>query len=92
VLRAAGDLRWEPGRRLGPDGATVAVTADVVESPDFMVGMFALAVASYEEAMAIARNCPHLRYGGSVSVRQVARRFFTPIGSEGPSPRGSPEL
>lgn len=77
LLEAAGDLRWEPGRRLGPNGMAVPVSADVVESPDFVVGMFALDVGSYEEAVAIARDCPHLRYGGSVSVRQVARRFFT---------------
>lgn len=77
VLRAAGDLRWEPGRRLGPEGSLVAVASDIVESPDFLVGMFALDVDSYEEAMAIARECPHLRYGGSVSVRPVARKFFT---------------
>ncbi len=81
LFMAAGDLRWEPGRRLGPTGVPVSVAADVVESPDFMVGMFALRVSTYEEAMAIALGCPHLRYGGSVSVRQVARGFLTNQGS-----------
>jgi hypothetical protein len=27
--------------------------------------------------MALARQCPHLRYGGSVSVRQVGGGFVT---------------
>jgi hypothetical protein len=77
LLMAAGDLRWEPGSRLGPMGAPIAVSEGVVESPDFVVGMFALRVGSYDEALAIARQCPHLRYGGSVSVRRVARGFVT---------------
>lgn len=77
ILMAAGDLRWEPGLRLGPDGASVAVASDVIASPDFVVGMYALRVASYAEAVAIARACPHLRYGGSISVRQAARGVMT---------------
>ena len=77
VLMAAGDLRWEPGSRLGPNGTPVAVSEAEVESADFVVGMFALRVTSYEDAVAIARQCPHLRYGGSVSIRRVARGFLT---------------
>ena len=77
VLVAAGDLRWEPGERLAPSGNLVSVDGATVESPDFVVGMFALRVDSYEEALAIARDCPHLRYGGSVSVRQVGQGFVT---------------
>jgi hypothetical protein len=72
VLMAAGDLRWEPGRRFGPNGVPITVSTQAVESPDFVVGMFAIRVDTYEDAVAIARECPHLRYGGSVSVRQLA--------------------
>ena len=81
LLIAAGDLRWEPGRRVGPAGTAEAVSVDEVASPDFLVGMFALRVDSYEEALAIARDCPHLRYGGSVSVRQVGQGFVTVQGT-----------
>lgn len=77
TLMAAGDLRWEPGTRLGPNGSTVTVADAAVESPDFLVGMFAIRADSYEQAMAIARACPHLRYGGSVSVRRAARGVVT---------------
>jgi hypothetical protein len=77
VLVAAGDLRWEPGERLAPAGVEMPVPGQVVDGPDFVVGMFAVRASSYEAAMAIARACPHLKYGGSVSVRQVGQGFVT---------------
>jgi hypothetical protein len=83
VLMAAGDLRWEPGSRLGPTGIPVAVPDGVLDSPDFVVGMFALRVGSYEEALAIARQCPHLLYGGSVSIRRVGTGFVAVQGAGG---------
>lgn len=79
-LLAAGDLRWEPGSRLGPSGQVVPVGADEVDQPSFVVGMFAVRAESYDEALAVARDCPHLRYGGSVSVRQVGGGFVTTPG------------
>lgn len=80
VLLAAGDLAWEPGRRLGPSAVPVPLATDVVEQADYVVGMLALRVGTYEEAVAIARDCPHLRYGGSVSVRRVGMGFVTVAG------------
>ncbi|MEZ4587743.1 MAG: YciI family protein [Gemmatimonadales bacterium] len=77
VLIAAGDLRWEAGSKLGPDAVPVSVSERVVESPEFLVGMYALRATSYQEAVAIASACPHLRYGGSVSVRRLATGFLT---------------
>lgn len=77
LLVAAGDLRWEPGERLGPMGRRVAVGGDVVDDSDYMVGMFAVRVDTYEEALELARASPHLRYGGSVSVRRVGAGFVT---------------
>jgi len=82
TLVAAGDLRWEPGARLGPSGSVLPVTADEVGASDFLVGMFALRVDSYEEALAVAEGCPHLRYGGSVSVRRVGSGFVTVPGMD----------
>ena len=89
VLMAAGDLRWEPGQQVLTDGAGVEVAASYLDQPEYVVGMFAIRATSYEEAMAIARDCPHLDYGGTVSVRQVGTGFVTAAGfgdwdAEGP--------
>ncbi len=77
LLVAAGDLRWEPGERLGPEGAAVAVAEDEMLQPGYVVGMYALRADSYEQALSLARQCPHLRYGGSVSIRRVGGGFVT---------------
>lgn len=82
MLVAAGDLRWEPGERLGPRGVPVTVSADVVRDPGYMVGMLALRVDTYEEALEVARGCPHLLYGGTVSVRRVGAGFVTVDGMD----------
>jgi hypothetical protein len=34
-------------------------------------GFFMISAADYEAAMAVARECPHLRHGGVVTVRSV---------------------
>ncbi len=80
-LVAAGDLRWEPGQRLTPQlaaaGTPVPGDPSAVDDPNFVVGMFTVRAESYEAAVALARLCPHLEYGGSVSVRQVGGGFVT---------------
>ncbi len=80
ILVAAGDLRWEPGQKLASMGVEAPVDPASVDTPEFVVGMLALRTNSYDEAVAIARACPHLRYGGSVSVRRVGAGFVTVAG------------
>jgi len=76
-LVAAGDLAWEPGIMVSSDEPPLEAPAGTVADPDFLVGMFTIRAGSYEEALAIAQECPHLRYGGSVSVRRVGQGFVT---------------
>jgi hypothetical protein len=80
VLVAAGDLRWEPGMRLETAGS--ATPFSTTAAPDFLVGMFAVRARDYEEARRIAAECPHLRYGGTVSVRRVGGGFVTVDGAD----------
>ncbi|MBT8487794.1 MAG: hypothetical protein HKN72_03075 [Gemmatimonadetes bacterium] len=82
VLVAAGDLQWEPGRRLASEDQVLNLPPEIVADPDFLVGMFAVRATSYEEAAAIAAECPHLDYGGSVSVRRVGTGFVTVPGMD----------
>jgi hypothetical protein len=81
LLVAAGDLRWEAGLRLAATGP-LDTAGNPVAEPDFLVGMFAIRASSYEDARAIAENCPHLNYGGTVSVRQVGAGFVTVPGMD----------
>jgi hypothetical protein len=37
-------------------------------------GVFLIRAASMDAAMAVARECPHLRHGGSITIRGVDRR------------------
>lgn len=48
------------GRPAGPDGGTGPLG-----------GLFIVRAGSWEEAMEIARSCPHLRHGGVISVRRI---------------------
>ena len=77
LLVAAGDLRWEPGLRVVDAERWNTAEEGTVADPGFLVGMFALRADSYEEALAIARNSPHLTYGGTISVRRVGGGFVT---------------
>lgn len=81
VLVAAGDLRFEGGRRLGR-GAPVSLAAADARSPDHLVGILTLRVPSYEAALEIARRSPHLTYGGTVTVREVGLGFVTVPGMD----------
>lgn len=80
VLVAAGDLRWEPGVRLTTAGPAEPLALE--SDPGFLVGMFTIRAADYDEARRIAAECPHLRYGGTVSVRRVGGGFVTVAGND----------
>ena len=74
VLVAASDLALEQGVRYGPSDGSVP---ELAQSPDYVIGVLTLRMNAYHEALAIARSCPHLRFGGTVTVRRVGGGFFT---------------
>ncbi len=64
-LKDGGDnLRSDPARG-GP------VVASGPSSPETLGGYFIVGADSYDQAMTLARDCPHLLYGGRVEVRQI---------------------
>lgn len=81
VLIAAGDLAWDPVRRIDAAGG-MAMYTEAIQDPNYVVGMFTVRADSYEEALELARECPHLRFGGSVTVRQVSQGFVTVPGMD----------
>ncbi len=43
----------------------------LVEEPGVLGGYFIIAAANYEEALKIAAECPHLKHGGVIELREV---------------------
>jgi hypothetical protein len=74
VLIGASDLALEQGVRFGPPESPVP---SQVPDTDYIVGVLTLRMDAYHEALAVARSCPHLRYGGTVTVRRAGAGFFT---------------
>jgi hypothetical protein len=55
--------------RLGAPGAVGAAAA---APEDEIRGYFVISAASLDDALAVARGCPHLRHGGRIVVRPIA--------------------
>ena len=77
-MRAEG--RFVGGDRLSNDVRSVSETAGrsvvtdgpYAESKEIVGGYFCITAASFDEACAVARGCPSLKYCGRVEVRQIA--------------------
>jgi hypothetical protein len=55
------------------EGRTVVVDNNPDTSPNAIVGYFLIEAQDYEHAVKAAEGCPHLKYGGTVEVRQIDR-------------------
>jgi hypothetical protein len=77
----AGRGRLVTAARLSGDGRLLAspapgaaiAAADTAATANPVTGFFVIRAAGLAEAVEIARGCPHLAYGGEISVRPVAR-------------------
>jgi hypothetical protein len=76
--RAKGQLKG--GSKLTDDAGKILRTAagrlsttdgPYIESKEIVGGYFLLSAADYAEACRIAGDCPHLKYGSHIEVRQV---------------------
>jgi len=65
-------LKDEGGRHMRRVGGEVRVVdGPYAEAKEVLGGYFEIEAADYDEAIAISRECPHLRYGGRIELRQV---------------------
>jgi hypothetical protein len=72
LLKAGSKLTDDAGRILRTNGGRVSTTdGPFVESKEIVGGYFLLSAGSYAEACRIAEDCPHLKYGSYIEVRQV---------------------
>ena len=64
-------LRDHQGKVLRRAGGRVAVTdGPYTEAKEVIGGFFTLECAGYEQAMELARDCPHLDFG-AIEIREV---------------------
>lgn len=65
-------LRDDGGRilRAGDDGVRV-LDGPYSETKEVIGGYFAIQAESYDEAVRISSDCPHLAFGGSIELREV---------------------
>jgi hypothetical protein len=52
-------------------GQVVVSEQPSCSSESVIAGYFLIQARDYEQAQAIARGCPHLKYGGSIEIRQI---------------------
>lgn len=78
VGRLITEGKARPGVALAREGATVHFNKRVVldgpyaESKEAIGGTLVLDVATMEEAIAIAKACPSLRYNGAIEIRPIS--------------------
>ena len=71
-LKASNKLTDDSGRILrGNDGRVSTTDGPYAESKEIVGGYFLLSAGNYAEACRIAADCPHLKYGTYIEVRQV---------------------
>ena len=65
-------LKDEGGRHLVAKGKEILVTdGPFAEAKEVLGGYFAIEAKSYDEAVEIAKTCPHLKYNGRIELRQI---------------------
>jgi hypothetical protein len=72
VLLGSHKLADEPGQVLRATSGKVRVTdGPYSETKEILGGYYLIEAATYDQAVATTRDCPHLEYGGTIEVRQV---------------------
>jgi hypothetical protein len=65
-------LKEEGGRHMiAGERGTLVTDGPFAEAKEVLGGYFIVEASSYDEAVEIARGCPHLDYGGRIEVRQI---------------------
>jgi hypothetical protein len=65
-------LRDGEGKQLKIENGELRITdGPYAEVKEILGGYFALQAADYDEAVELSKDCPHLKYGGRIEVRQI---------------------
>jgi hypothetical protein len=78
-IRGGQKLTDDGGRRLRTQDGRVSVTeGPFSESQEVLGGYFSIVAADFDEAVEIARTCPHLIDGQWIDVRQIDATHLEP--------------
>ncbi|HVG28540.1 MAG TPA: YciI family protein [Pyrinomonadaceae bacterium] len=73
-LLVGGEKLEDDARVLRDVGGRVAVSEGHAQVPgESIAGYFLIQARDYQHAVTIAEGCPHVRHGGSIEVRRIAR-------------------
>ncbi len=65
-------LKDEGGKHLsGANGGLRVTDGPYTEAKEVIGGFFTISAADYDEAVATASGCPHLKYGGRIELREI---------------------
>lgn len=65
-------LKDEGGKHLsGANGSLRVTDGPFSEAKEVIGGFFTIIAADYDEAVAVASGCPHIKFGGRIEVREI---------------------
>src|SRR5436305_543517 len=68
-------LENEPGKVLrGTAGKVLVTDGPYSETKEWLGGYYLIEAPTYQAAVNVSRDCPHLEYGGTIEVRAVDAR------------------
>ena len=73
IFLASHKLADDAGKVMRGRGQVRVTDGPYSETKEVLGGYYLIKAANYNEAVARARDCPHLEYGGTIEVRQVDR-------------------
>ena len=69
---ASGEKLKEDGRRMEIRNGKLEIESQPAQNrPLVIAGYFLIQAKDYQEALKIASDCPHLKYGGVIEIRQI---------------------
>ena len=64
-------LKDEGGKHIAGKGSAVVRDGPYAEASEVIGGFYTIEARNYDDAVAIAGECPHLKYSGRIEVREV---------------------
>lgn len=68
---AKGDKLEDNGMFVNKTANQIAINNVEFNNSEFISGYFIIEAADYDEMLAIAKECPHVKYGGKVQIRKI---------------------